>query len=386
MNKKKLLLVATVPETFATILKHQPGYLHHYYDVSLVTSRDNQYDKLLRQEGVSINFVPMIRGISPLRDLWSIFCMIMLIRKIRPDVVHSYTPKAGLVSMISAFLCRVPSRIHTFTGLVFPTHRGLKQKILMLSDRLVCACASRVVPEGEGVKADLRAFRITRKPLHVIGHGNIAGVDTGYFDPSTPNFSDKLIRLDRRLALNSEDFVFCFIGRLNRDKGISELVNAFSELPDNAHLIAAGCLDETAAIDEKTLNALESHPRIHLLGFQEDIRPVLTQADVLVLPSYREGFPNVVLQAFAMETPVIATKVNGCNEIIVPENNGWLVPVKSTEALLSAMQSAMVAGSDKLAVMGQSGRTLIETRFEREEHWQRMHDFYAEVIVESKRG
>ena len=153
----KIVLVTTVPDTFASILIGQPNYLAKHFDISLVTSPGPLVARVEENEGLSVRTVPMERGINPFKDLVSIWHMWRTLRRLRPDIVHSYTPKAGLVTMVSAWLCGVPVRVHTFTGLIFPTATGVKQKILIWVDRLICACATHIVPEGLGVQRDLEA-------------------------------------------------------------------------------------------------------------------------------------------------------------------------------------------------------------------------------------
>jgi glycosyltransferase involved in cell wall biosynthesis len=377
MGKTKLMLVTTVPDTFISILNGQPGYLRGFFDVTLVSTDDGRLVEFGRLEGVKTYHIPMVRGINPFADLHSVFRMVGLLCRSKPDVVHSYTPKAGLVSMLSGWICRVPIRVHTFTGLIFPTQTGFKQRLLIWIDRLICYCATRVVPEGQGVLTDLCQYRITNKPLNVIGHGNIAGVDTGYFRPDHDDVlkAAKVLR-DR---LDGSRFVFCFVGRLNRDKGIRELVQAFSRLPKDVSLLLVGGDDPVASIDDETRKLIRSSVNIHSLGFMGDIRPALAASDLLVLASYREGFPNAVLQAGAMRLPVIATDIGGCNEVITPGLNGWLVQPADADALYAAMNTALALPKEALLVMGQSARQRIAERFERTEHWERMRRFYQEL-------
>lgn len=375
---KKIFIVATVPETFTSILKDQPRYLSNKFEVELVTSPDDKSHII--DEGLKIHRVPMSRGISLFRDFVSVLRMIALIIKERPYAVHSYTPKAGLVSMLSAWICRVPVRIHTFTGLIFPTQNGLKQKLLIWIDRLICVCATRIVPEGEGVKQDLIKFKITSKPLDVIGHGNIAGVDLSYFNAESPEVRRSATELTASLNIKSDDFVFCFVGRLNKDKGLSELSEAFAKMPGNVQLLIVGDHDPSAPINPEVINFFESHPRVKLLGFQKDIRPALYGSNILILPSYREGFPNVVLQAGAMGLPCIVTNINGCNEIIEPGYNGWLVPPKDECALSKAMLESLTTSPVLLNQMGENAKLRITSRFNRDDHFMRMATFYKEEI------
>lgn len=381
-----IVLVTTVPDTMAIILSGQPRHLAKQFELSLVTSPGDLLQRIESQEGLPVTTVPMERGIHPFKDLVSIWRMVRTLLRQRPDLVHSYTPKAGLVAMLSSWLCRVPVRVHTFTGLIFPTSSGLKQQVLIWVDRLICACATHIVPEGNGVKQDLVRYRITSKSLRVIGFGNIAGVDTEIFNPEDAQIRATAQALQTRLTLEADSIVFCFVGRLNKDKGIAELFQAFASLPEQAHLLLVGGLDSSAPIPHELQAGLEDHPRVHALGFMDDIRPALSLADVLVLPSYREGFPNVVLQAGAMGLPVIATDINGCNEVVEPDFNGWLVPTRDAQALQQAMQTAMQTPEAERISMGQRARERIMARFERTAHWQRMEQFYRELLADHPPG
>lgn len=380
MTKPRLQIVTTVPETLATILRGQPRFLSRHFLVTLVTSPGDEVQVIQEHEGAYVEHVDMARGIHLFKDMLSVCRMIFVLRKRRPEIIHSYTPKAGLVAMLAGWIFRVPIRIHTFTGLIFPSQSGFKKCLLVWIDRLICSCATDVVPEGEGVKKDLERFSVTKKPLQVIGYGNIAGVDTSEFSPASAEVLKEGAALRSRLQLTEKDFVYCYVGRLNRDKGIAELVKAFVRLAGRAQLLVVGGLDYSAPVDRETLEALENHPRIHRLGFLRDIRPALSCSDVLVLPSYREGFPNVLLQAGAMELPVVATDVNGSNEIVEPGLNGWLVPPRDEGELWQAMQAAMDMPTNRLREMGVRARARVNERFQREEHWQRLVEFYEERL------
>lgn len=381
--RNRLLIATTVHETLAVILRDQPRFLNQHFHVELVTSPSPDLSKL-EIEGVQLHSVPMRRGISPFNDFISLFLMMRLMLNLKPDIVHSYTPKAGFVCMLAAWVCRVPVRIHTFTGLIWPSSIGIRKSLLMLADRLLCVCATHILPEGEGVLRDLRFGRITDKPLRVIGYGNIAGVDVEYFSPFKPEMFDAGDKVRQHYDVDSRDFVFVFVGRLNRDKGIEELLNAFEKLPSHCQLLIVGGLDETVPINAHLEQTIKNHPRIHWMGFLDDIRPALMAANVLVLPSYREGFPNVVIQAGAMQLPVIATDISGSNEVIQSGFNGWLVPVKDSEALSHAMGFAVTCSPSILTEMGRAARVRVVERFERTAHWQRMLAFYSSLAMTLK--
>jgi len=378
MPYPKLVIVTTVPITLTGILANQPKFLAEHFAVSIISSPDEELKQVEITENVPTYAVAMQRGISPFNDLVSLFKMIKQLRKLKPEIVHSYTPKSGLITMLAGFIFRVPIRVHTFTGLIFPTSTSIKQKILIWMDRLICACATTIIPEGNGVKQDLINYGITKKKLNVIGHGNIAGVDTDYFNRDVVIHEGTDSKLRKQLNLPKDAFLFCFVGRFTVDKGFSELIAAFNKLPENAHLVLVGEMDKRIPLPPDTIKALKQHSRIHNLGWQNDIRPALTISDVLVLPSYREGFPNTPLQAGAMQLPCIVSDINGCNEIIIPNVNGWLVPAKDNDSLFNAMLNSMAA--DNLVELGNNARTNIEHSFERSAHWQNMLGFYTDQL------
>ena len=378
MGNTKLVIVTTVPITLTGILAKQPKYLSKHFDVSVISSPKAELDTVQKSENIPTYAVAMQRGISPLKDLISLCKMIKILHKLKPDVIHSYTPKAGLITMLAGCICRVPVRIHTFTGLIFPTSSGFKQNILIWMDRLICACATIIVPEGNGVKQDLIKYCITRKPLNVIGSGNISGVDTSLFNKTTVIEQGLHLPLVKQLNLPLNAFLFCFVGRFTQDKGFSELLNAFQCLPEQAHLLLVGEMDERLPLPIEFQQTLLEHPRIHNIGWQNDVRPALAISNLLVLPSYREGFPNTPLQAGAMQLPCIVTDINGCNEIITQNVNGWLVPAKSSSELQVAMHESMQ--KPDIEVCGNNARVHIQQNFEKSAHWQNMLNFYNEQL------
>lgn len=381
---KKILIVTTVPITLHSILKAQPKFLSTAFDVSLSSSRGEHIKKVEEDEEIKVNIVPMVRGINPFYDLYSLYRMLLLIIKIKPDVVHSYTPKAGLIAMLASFLCKVPVRIHTFTGLIFPTEKGFKKRLLIAMDKLICACTTTVVPEGEGVKQNLSSFDITRKSLNVIGYGNIAGVDTTKFNKNTIVAEGGHLPLIEMLDIEKGSFIFTFVGRFTAEKGVVELLNAFRRLPSSAILLLVGESDSRVPLSQEASTVINEHPRIHNLGWLSDIRPPLAMTNVLVLPSYREGFPNVPLQAGAMKLPCIVSNINGCNEVITNGFNGWVVEPKNEDDLFEAMLASM--NSDALELLGKNARSNVIAKFERTEHWHRMLNFYNDELLKHEKS
>ena len=370
--KKKVIRISTIPMSLDLLLQGQLRMLSEAYEVLAVSSPGEELEKVGKREGVRTHAVAMERRISPFKDLVSLYHLIRLFRKEKPWMVHSLTPKAGLLSMIAAWVCRVPVRMHLFTGLVFPTATGLKQKLLITTDRITCFCATHIQPEGKGVKKDLERFHITSKPLHIIGNGNINGIDLTYFD-RTPEVMEEAKKYRKDGCIT-----FCFVGRIVGDKGMNELIAAFDKLyigsETPVRLLLVGSFEEELdAVLPTTRRIIESHPGIVWTGWQQDIRPYLAASDVFVFPSYREGFPNVVLQAGAMGLPCIVTDINGCNEIIEEGANGCIIPPKNMEALLDAMKKMQEA--DYRNPLAAHARPSI-LRYERKALWKELMKTY----------
>ena len=377
--KQKIIRTSTVATSLNTFCRGTLRDLSRIYDVVAVSSPDGELDEIAQREGIPVIGVPMSRPIAPLRDLVSLWRLIRVFRRKRPTMVHSITPKAGLLSMIAAWICRVPVRLHTFTGLVFPTATGLKKRILILTDRITCACATHIVPEGEGVKADLINYNITRKPLQVLGYGNIRGIDLDHYRRS-PEVMEKALTL-RKPNL----FTFVFIGRVVRDKGINELVEAFSllhsEHPQTRLILVGRAEDNLDPVSPNTRSAIASHPAIEAVGSQSDVRPWLAASDALVFPSYREGFPNVVIEAGALDLPSIVTDINGSREIIVHGQNGIIVPPRNAQALLQAM-TQFVQNPQATQAMALKARQMIASRFEKSFVQKCLFDYYKQILGE----
>lgn len=380
MKKKKVLRISTIPVSLNGFLRGQLQMLNEHYEIVGVSSPGHALDEVSRREGVRVVELPMERHISIFKDLVSLFRMIRLFQKEKPDMVHSLTPKAGMLSMLAGWITGVPVRMHTFTGLVFPTATGLKQKILIWTDRLTCACATHINPEGNGVKQDLIRFRITKKPLKILANGSVKGIDLNRFQ-RTPEV------MQAAEAYTKKDcFTFCFVGRMVRDKGMNELVSAFVRLNaqyPKTRLILIGPFERNLdPVLPETEKQILNHPAIEFLDKQNDVRPFFAASQALVFPSYREGFPNVVLEAGAMGLPTIATDINGCNEIIIPGKNGVLVPSKDEAALYAAMEDFLLH-PEKVASLAADSRQLIAERYDRKLIWDALLEEYN-VLLKDK--
>lgn len=405
MNRLKLIRITTIPLSLNVLLRGQLKFLSKRFDVIGVSSKGDDLIEVENREGVKTISVEMERGISPFKDLVSLFKLYQVLNKEKPQIVHSITPKAGLLTMLAGKMTGVPIRMHTFTGLIFPTRTGLLQKLLIKMDQLLCWAATNIYPEGNGVKEDLVNYQITSKPLKVLANGNVNGIDLNYF--SKDCISEQIqSKLKKELGIQPDDFVFIFVGRLVGDKGINELVKAFQKLEirdqklgissepqisslqspisnsqsRNPKLLLVGPLEtELDPLKSETLKEIETNPNIISVGFQKDVRPYFAIANALVFPSYREGFPNVVMQAGAMELPSIVSDINGCNEIIVEGENGTIIPVKNVEAISTAMQKLMEDKAYYLSLKN-NARPMIQARYEQQVVWNALLDEYNMLI------
>ena len=379
MKKIKIIRATTVPQSLNGFCKGILKELSGKYDVIGLSSPGEFLDEVAEREGVRTIAVPMERHISLVSDCRSLWKMLRVFQKEKPTMVHSMTPKAGMLCMLAAWFTRVPVRVHTFTGLVWPTSTGLKRKILMMTDRLTCACATHIIPEGEGVKNDLIFGKITKKPLKVLGYGNVKGVDMNYFSRR----KEVMIIADR--LRDNSTFTFVFVGRIVRDKGINELVSAFKRIAEkypNTRLLLIGPYeDDLDPISDESRVLIEKHHGITTVGRKsgDELLAYYAAADCFVMPSYREGFPNTVLEAGAMGLPSIVTDINGSREIIVEGKNGMIVPPRSKERLFNAMKIMVQSSVDRNKMAG-NARKMIADRFEQGFVRKCLYEFYDEIL------
>lgn len=363
----KLLRIATVPVTLTVLLKSQLRFMQNHFEVIAVSSGGDKLDELKADTGIRVNAVTMTRRITPIRDLLALITLIRIMRAEKPLIVHSHTPKAGLLGMLSAKIAGVPIRLHTVAGLPLLERTGLQRKVLNFVEALTYRCATRVYPNSKQmVEIILKNNFCLPNKVKLIGKGSSNGIDTTYFDPEIYDIQYRKCHREN-IGLKEDDFVFCFIGRVVADKGIHELVAAYLNIyKDNnqAKLLIVGPFEQKLdPLDSATYKKIINHPGIRWIDFQKDVRPYLAISDVFTFPSYREGFPNVVMQAGAMGLPAIVSDINGCNEIVSNEINGLIVPAKSTEKLQSAMET-LLGDQEMLESMKLNCRDVITSAYE----------------------
>ncbi|AFL82353.1 glycosyltransferase [Aequorivita sublithincola DSM 14238] len=392
-DKPKLIRITTIPLSLEKLLEGQLGYMQSNFEVTAISAEKEKLEILGKTEGYATYHTEMTRQITPLADLKSVYILYKYLKKEKPAIVHSHTPKAGIVGMMAALMAGVPHRLHTVAGLPLMEATGMKRKLLDFVEKLTYRFATKVYPNSKGLYDFIVAEKLAKSSkLKIIGQGSSNGIDTQYFDPTL--FESTRNTLRQNLNIPEDSFVFVFVGRLVGDKGINELVEAFErrgtndelrgeEYGDsNIKLLLVGPLEtELDPLKAETLLAIENNADILAVGYQNDVRPYFAAADALVFPSYREGFPNVVMQAGAMGLPSIVTDINGCNEIIIPNLNGIIIPSKNTKALAEAMQLLM---NDKSLYqqLKDNARIQITSRFERREVWEALLKEYKSLLGE----
>jgi glycosyltransferase involved in cell wall biosynthesis len=379
--KPRLVRITTVPVSLRLLLKGQMKYMKEQgFEVIMISSPGPDAELVEQQEDCEIITLPMERTVKPLSDLRSLVRLTRILRNLQPDIVHTHTPKAGLLGMMAARFAGVPVRLHTIAGLPWMEAGGISRFILKTMEQLTVALANRVYPNSKGLYTFLQKEKITRHPdrLKLLGHGSSNGIDCAYFSKEAIKQSE-VEAIREQSGISESGWIWIFAGRLVNEKGIHELLTAFQTIhqqyPEDQLWLLGDEERKRDPLSTEDIQLMEQHPAIKRWGFQKDVRPFFAAADVLVFPSYREGLPNVPLQAGAMGCALIVTDINGCNEIVTHNETGFLVQPKKIEQLLSSMQSmrSQPALKDKFA---SQVREHIRAHYNRNEVWRLILEEY----------
>jgi len=338
-----LVHVTTVPQTLH-FLRGQIGYMKFRgHRVVAVASPGALLDQFGRDEGIEVYPLEMPRRITPLGDLLAMLRLAWLFRKLRPEIVHGHTPKGGLLAMLASWLAGVRGRVYTLHGLPIETATGFKRTLLRWTERLSCGLARRVTSVSESLRRRAASLGIARaEDIEVLAAGTVNGVDADRrFAPWRVSQTDAA-RTRRALGIPTELRVLGFVGRVVRDKGVEDLLEAWKELREefpDLQLAIVGPEEPQDPLSPDAQKLLRSDPRIRLTGYVESMPSAYAVMDVVVLPTYREGYPNVPLEAGAMERPVVATRVTGCVDAVVDGETGTLVPPRDPRALAEALRA-----------------------------------------------
>ncbi len=374
--KRKITYIVAVPGSVRAFLAQRMLYLADTYEVSAICSPGPEHETF-RKQGLSTHAIPIARRISPLRDIISLFRLWHYLRRERPDIVHTMTPKAGLLGSMAAWAAGVPVRIAMFNGELNLPNR-LTRAIIRVTNALTCFFATHLNADGFGTRQYVLEQRITRKPITVFHKGNINGIDLRSFSPR-----GRREEIRRRLGLAESTLVYIYVGRIVHDKGIDELVAAFLRLRQagaHAALILVGAEErELDPVADETRRSIRQCPDIHAPGRQSCVADWLEAADVFVLPSHREGCNCSLLEAGAMGLPSIATDIRGCRDIIQEGVNGILIPPNDEQALHEALTRLYNSPALRQQLREQC-RAYVERHFNREDVWREMKAFYEQLL------
>lgn len=380
---EKIIRITTVSSSLKGLLKGQLGFMSTHYEMLGVASDEADHLKAYsKREGVRTIHVPMTRKITPLKDLVGVYRLYKLIKKEKPFIVHTHTPKAGTLGMFAAKLAGVEHRLHTIAGLPLVEITGMKRRLLNLVEKFTYSCATLILPNSFGMRDIILTEGFCKSDkLKVLGNGSSNGIDTSIFDPQNVS-SDTVATLKADLNIKKNDTVFLFIGRIVNDKGIKELVEAFSKLcakQQNVKLLLVGSKeDHLDPLDENTEANISTNPNIICTGEASDVKPYYALCDIFVFPSYREGFPNVVLEAGSMGKPAIVSNINGSNEIVIQDYNGLIVPKKNSEQLYKSMLY-LLDNTKICRHMASNARINIVEKYQRQDIWKEILNLYKSL-------
>lgn len=357
---RHIVVGVTSPQTCLNLTGRLKCLREQGFRVTLVSSPGELLGHTAAVQGVEAVAIPMTREIAPIADFVSLLRLWQLLRRLKPDLTEFSTPKAGLLGTLAALFAGVPLRIYMLRGLKLEASAGYKRRILWLAEWLASACAHVVLCNSASLRAEALAQGVApAAKLHLLGLGSSNGVDVDRFSPGPD-------KMRERLGISRADPVIGFVGRLTRDKGLPELIEAFDTIlqaEPAAHLLLVGWFDASEdALSDALRYRIASHPRIHCTGFVSDTSPYYRAMDMLVLPTWREGFPNAALEAAASGIPVITTLSTGSRDAVVPEVTGLLIPPGYPEAISESVLK-MIRNPVLRRRMGEAGRAWVLEHF-----------------------
>lgn len=380
-----LVHIVTVPQTLNFFIG-QIGYMQEQgLTVEVIASPEEGLEEFGIQQQITVHAIEMPRRITLLKDLQSVWRLWLLLRNRQPAIVHAHTPKGGLLGMIAAWLASVPVRIYHVHGLALMTATGYRRLLLTLTERVSCHLAHQVLCVSNSIQSEVIEKGICpRSKIKVLHHGSINGIDTqNRFDPR--DHIETRTKIRKQFGIPSNAPVIGFAGRLVRDKGLQELVRAWEELRDeylNLHLLIVGRFEERDALPFEITRTLKQEQRIHLTDYiqVENIPGYISAMDLLVLPTYREGFPVTALESAAMAVPIVATRIPGCIDAVVDGVTGTLVPPRDANALAYAIRQYL-NDSELRRQHGLAGRERVMRDFRPEDMWEAVYSEYKRLLV-----
>lgn len=342
----KLIRITTIPLSLKLLLSGQmKAAKDNGWEVLMVSADGKGIGELVKSENTPHLIIPFTRHITPLWDLYCLWLLFRLFRREKPDIVHSHTPKAGLLGMIAAKFAGIKVRIYTVAGLPYMVAEKSKKKILIKAEKWTYKCASHVWPNAHSLKDFILAQKLIHEnKLEILGSGSSNGVDLELYDRFLLK-ENHLVAATVRVMPEKNEFIILAVGRLVKDKGIEDLVKAFldSKIANKARLVLLGSYEqELNPLGDQILRQIQDHPRITQIAWTDHVASYMAISDVLVHASHREGFPNVLLEAGAMQLPIICSDIIGNIDVITDRKTGLLFPVKKVEVLKEALEFAFI--------------------------------------------
>jgi glycosyltransferase involved in cell wall biosynthesis len=372
---KKLIRITTVPMALRYLLPGQMKFMQaNGFDVLMISADGKELPQVIANENCRHIIVPLTRKITPLQDLKCLFRLIKIFKKEKPDIVHTHTPKAGLLGMLAAKICGIKIRIHTVAGLPLMVEKGFKFRLLKFIEKLTAWSATQVWPNSASLLNIIKENKLAKaNKLKIIGKGSSNGIDTQRFNKDVLD-EKQLIEIKGSITYSPDTIYLLSIGRMVADKGIPELVSVFSSLQQqqkNIQLILVGQYEpELDPLPVETIKQIESNPSICHINWTDKVEYYMAVATYFVFPSHREGFPNVLLQSGAMQLPIICSRIEGNVDLIVDGETGLLFEKGNEEQLKDRIEFAII---HKLY-------TTIQIDYRRENIWQNIFKEYQTLL------
>ena len=383
MNKK-IIRITTVPMALKYLLRGQMRFMkENGFEVLMISAEGAEIEEIKEWEGCRHIIVPMTRKITPFRDLKCLFQLVKIFKREKPDIVHTHTPKAGFLGMLAAKYAGIKVRIHTVAGMPMMEEKGFKYWLLKWIEKLTFLSANHVWPNSLSLKQFISGNRLAaERKLKVIGNGSSNGIDTDRFNRATLDIQtlEKI-----KLSVNhlKDNQYLLYIGRLVADKGIKDLVLVFNELEKkypHLHLILVGQYEaQFDPLPASIIEQIEVNSRISHINWSEKVEYYMAIADLFVFPSYREGFPNVLLQAGSTGLPVVCSNIGGNRDIIQNKVTGLTFEVKNRAALKDKIEIALT-NPVIMNEMAQNLSIIIRTGFKREIIWHNILKEYQTLL------
>ncbi len=379
----RLVHITTTPMTLV-FLRGQVEYMKYRgMTVHAVSSPGDLLESFGRDEGMAVHGIPMGRRITPLEDIRALLRLTKLLRELQPTIVHGHTIKAGLLGMFAAWITGVPLRLYHLHGLIYPAKKGLKRRVMKWVEKLPGLFSHHTLCVSLSVRRIAVKDRLIHpKKISVLLSGSANGVDAENRFNSQRLGAEARAKTRRMIGCPENALVLGYVGRIVRDKGVEELVQAWMAVRQDyhdLHLVIAGPFEPDDPISAESASVLRTDPRVHLLGWVDDIPEIFSAVDLVVLPSYREGFPNVPLEAAAMALPVVATNVGGCPDAVVDGKTGMLIPPRDSGALEVAVR-VYLDDAGLRRKHGLAGRDRVMEEFRQEPLWEAIYQEYLKLL------